>query len=514
MRVDIEIEEFLNTNLKENNTKLRDIDLILYFYGFKGDIYPTLEDAGLKYGLGTSKNRRELPRQIINDKFKNIKNVSTIPSILECEKLIECTEFSSIQETYDLFRSKDLIPEEGSIKGVLNLLHSLDKCKEHEIYNSDLKLATRSTYGKSLNLFLVKKDILGIIKNRLKTVLTFPGRVGIAKVSNLRNEIGVTFSHFDELIKLLKSRNETWYFSDEGEDYYLIENNNNFLINSLKKIKNIADFVELDELATALENSFKTRTAPADNEYPDKSIIKQYLMNSVHTSLFDKGVTLKVESIKLNPIDKDIISYFEKHKISEYPQVSEFLATKDYGKPHIQKAVMSSPIVFVDKTNIRSHKYRLVGSSTPKNATEDLYEKYRRRLAEVGSSGTDQDQEIQARREHHILTEWLFEGKEQENCAICGELFSVKSLNTAHKKRRADCSTNERLDPYIVMPLCNYGCDYIYEKGFIWIDDGKTKVNPTANLLTARENDYILSLENKPVNERWLKGNKTYFRKP
>ena len=51
--------------------------------------------------------------------------------------------------------------------------------------------------------------------------------------------------------------------------------------------------------------------------------------------------------------------------------------------------------------------------------------------------------------------------KDRQNgqCSLCGRLFPVDFLVMAHIKRRAECSHEERLDPYNVIPMCLFGCD-------------------------------------------------------
>ena len=44
----------------------------------------------------------------------------------------------------------------------------------------------------------------------------------------------------------------------------------------------------------------------------------------------------------------------------------------------------------------------------------------------------------------------------------------------AHIKKRSHCTKEERLDyQNIVMPMCKFGCDDLYERGIIGIKDGQ-----------------------------------------
>ena len=58
-------------------------------------------------------------------------------------------------------------------------------------------------------------------------------------------------------------------------------------------------------------------------------------------------------------------------------------------------------------------------------------------------------------------------------CACCNRELPISLLVTAHIKKRAFCSLNEKLDKNIVIPMCKFGCDEIFEKGYISVKDGK-----------------------------------------
>ena len=104
------------------------------------------------------------------------------------------------------------------------------------------------------------------------------------------------------------------------------------------------------------------------------------------------------------------------------------------------------------------------------------------------------------------MGQWLFEGKETETCALCGRQFAVVALVTAHKKRRADCNEGERRDPHIVMPLCQFGCDYLYERQHIYVEEGIVRRGVPLQS-GGVEDAHAHELVGRQLEERWLEGN-------
>ena len=92
-----------------------------------------------------------------------------------------------------------------------------------------------------------------------------------------------------------------------------------------------------------------------------------------------------------------------------------------------------------------------------------------RRLADLP---TDTDAIVDAvrRLEQGLLRRTLLPGTVGE-CALCGDELPVQFLVAAHIKKRSSCTPAERLDiRAIAMPACKFGCDALYETGFIGVD--------------------------------------------
>ncbi|MHC5559296.1 hypothetical protein [Kocuria sp. U4B] len=85
--------------------------------------------------------------------------------------------------------------------------------------------------------------------------------------------------------------------------------------------------------------------------------------------------------------------------------------------------------------------------------------------------GPDDTRIVGYRPEHSQLVDFLKKGHKILRCVLCGRALPVGLLVTAHIKRRADCSDTERVNPHVVMPACALGCNSLYERGFIVVND-------------------------------------------
>jgi hypothetical protein len=77
---------------------------------------------------------------------------------------------------------------------------------------------------------------------------------------------------------------------------------------------------------------------------------------------------------------------------------------------------------------------------------------------------------VAQRVEQSYLRRLLFSASDAA-CDLCGRTFNTEFLVAAHIKRRAACSEAERRDvPSIVMSACRFGCDELYERGYVSVD--------------------------------------------
>lgn len=122
----------------------------------------------------------------------------------------------------------------------------------------------------------------------------------------------------------------------------------------------------------------------------------------------------------------------------------------------------------------------------------------------------DQQRVVLVRREQSFLRQYLFGENEMGACAICGNELPVFLLVAAHIKLRAKCSDAERRDyANNVVPMCLLGCDALFERGLIIVEDGKVRVR-LHNKIGENLDRFLRQLEGR-LTSAWKIGRVHYF---
>lgn len=142
------------------------------------------------------------------------------------------------------------------------------------------------------------------------------------------------------------------------------------------------------------------------------------------------------------------------------------------------------------------------------NEVEDEIEKAIKKPNYEGS--LDIKTVTQARKEQAYLRKFHFANKTTSECGICGREFPVMFLVTAHIKKRALCTEEEKNDlDNITIPMCEFGCDALYENGYIGVKEGIVVILKKNNLLSTLEK-YMKNLEGRKCSY-WNTNTQIYF---
>lgn len=137
---------------------------------------------------------------------------------------------------------------------------------------------------------------------------------------------------------------------------------------------------------------------------------------------------------------------------------------------------------------------------TPKELEQSIEKEFDcRKSIEQVSSMEDTDLQVLTtnRKEQAILRKVLLKNQKVIKCGICGKEYPAEFIVASHIKKRALCSKEERLDiENIAMPMCKFGCDNLFESGYIYVENGIIKYNETRATTNDLKN-YLQSINGK-----------------
>lgn len=159
--------------------------------------------------------------------------------------------------------------------------------------------------------------------------------------------------------------------------------------------------------------------------------------------------------------------YFLDEVINQDIPYEEFNATAGY---KLNNIIQGFNVLDEEKSErIISHFELASETYYPPVSQEDYFNS----LTLDASKALEREGTYKGRTEQAFLRTVLFKGNKYAKCGICGKQYPVSFLVTAHIKKRASCTDEEKRDyKNIVMPMCKFGCDELYEKGFIAVDGG------------------------------------------
>lgn len=166
--------------------------------------------------------------------------------------------------------------------------------------------------------------------------------------------------------------------------------------------------------------------------------------------------------------------------------------------------------VFDEEKSLKLLETLDLGSETytPEVDKEELEEDIEEEIEFEGD--VDSETKSVQRREQRYLRKNLFGDDKYTSCGICNEEYPVAFLTAAHIKKRAKCDPEEKKDiENIAMPMCRFGCDDLYEKGYITVEDGEV-VRLLDEPVTDTVKDYINEIVGNDC-DYWDEDTKEYF---
>lgn len=108
---------------------------------------------------------------------------------------------------------------------------------------------------------------------------------------------------------------------------------------------------------------------------------------------------------------------------------------------------------------------------------------------------------VQQRGEQGPLRNSLLGSRTEATCAICGNTYPVQFLWAAHIKKRGVCSEDERRDiRNVAMLACLFGCDALFEQGYISVNDkGRLMCHTNTSALETAVRERLEMLRDRAV---------------
>jgi hypothetical protein len=295
-------------------------------------------------------------------------------------------------------------------------------------------------------------------------------------------------------------------------------------VNNLVPIGSIAQFAP-PEVAEKLSQLFPEGSAAVWGVTPGKTggnvtkwdqlSIGDLVIFAKNKSLFAKGtVVAKFRSIQLARRlwgeDANGMTWEYVYLLTDVSLINISQAEMNIALGYKENNVVQGfQVLTIDQSRLLDEALELAGEVLlPEVSQEDFQEA----VAPFDpSTALDKDVRSKYRKEQAFLRKSLFEHRRKGVCAICNKEYGVEFLRTAHLKARSQCTQEERLDvKNIVLPMCAFGCDELYERGHIGVEQGKIVcVKPLATDDAART--YLAGIVGLDC-RMWTKEREPYFK--
>ena len=366
-----------------------------------------------------------------------------------------------------------------STTGLLRLAAATGLEVDYAAYTPDLESATRLKLEKCQDYFLMDSRHHAKAKSLRDAARKFHRKYGLARIDDFlssRNLAGDTEQRL-LLETMLTIFDKGWIAFHGDAAWYLFDDKQHAIKNASEKVLAAVQSCDGEVLAEACRRSLAER----NYHYPfaSEALIHKYLTTSTQFDVMNGRVQCtRRRSKNLTAIDSDLVNFLNaRPQGSDGHEIRVHLQERWHRKYNIRQRLGYSPLLqrVAEPRGPGRYTYFLVGTPAGEaghhgESRDSHYALCKDRLIRLDE--TDDSASARIRTEQRILREWLFDGKDTEDCALCGKRFIKLALVAAHKKKREECDDAERRDPHIVMPLCKFGCDFVYEERYVTVRNG------------------------------------------
>ena len=403
-----------------------------------------------------------------------------------------------------VLQERGLVGSIDTAEALLRYVRSQDLADDYKIVLPTLESITRGNYRDHDDRFIVRAKCLPPLKKTLKVAETVQGRDGLGSFEHVLDR--VPDADVPTLRLILQCNRFVWSAEIGSRSWFAFANRTSAARNCAAKIFGVVSSCPVDILSNLIANGLKSRNPVF--AYPDAAVLKAWIEQSTDFDIESSKAFFTGDAEGPAGLEVELDNALSSKPRSVYSDAAALLAARGVGRSTIDKLLYASPLVFIDKSQ-DPYRFTYVADLT-RDAFDgnDRYEIFRERLRRLEDLGTDIGSATTARREQPILREWLFGDENKAECAMCHRRFSTTTLVAAHKRKRARCSEAARLDPYIVFPLCLFGCDYLYEPGYVTVTNGRFVDGKPA---AGTEADIVRSFVDTALDPQWLQGPASYF---
>ena len=445
-----ELRGFLNSKSATTDSRLgsRNVEIVMHLYGFGGSPSPTQGETATHFGLKKKQNVQQIQVKYLPDQnaFQHVPSLRDVVKVVEerpfwlnSDLTARLHDAGLVDDGFSPVRLPKLAADTGLSLAYQPIAYRT--LVRGRTLSAELgKIPGRTTKQISNDYFTIGSQYLPRARALLKSARSFHNKYGLARISDLQSTQGQGADTEDcaFLEQLLRVAPDGWTTSEGDELWYCFETTKqNAIRNTVAKVLTALDYgdagnsCDAGELARVCLRDLSERKGT--KEYPDasppESLVYHYLTSSPTFALRDGQVQF-VESRngKLNGIDRDLVDHLKtRPNGSTRPDVREHLEEHEHEDDYIEQTLQYSPLIRVDERKGRGDfRYFLTGtqrdeSTLDSEAWERRYAHYKEELQALRK--TDVQSNSMSRAEQRLLREWLFEGKEELDCALCGRRY-------------------------------------------------------------------------------------------
>ena len=288
----------------------------------------------------------------------------------------------------------------------------------------------------------------------------------------------------------------------DAREHYNDTIKNSVSIDKIKKFLTLEEFKILKEIYP--ENNCKIwGVTPGGN-----NITKWQRISKGDVTLFSNDGRIYASAITTHKLhNKDLAAslwdYNDKGQTWEYVYFLDEVRSHNIPYLNFNKAVgykenyiiQGFGVLDEDKSKKVFEEFGLESSTYIQQIDEKKY-------SEIVLSLPETEQEFTSKRrlEQGFLRKKLFNNNTSGVCSCCGKKYPVSMLWCSHIKKRSKCSEQEKRDFNIVLPMCRFGCDELFEKGYISVNK-EGIIFQVKEVLNMNVKDYIDKLVNKKCSD-------------